>query len=83
VFLGWSRDGQVSATTGGWLEAARRSSFTGLTRSGQEGATADTVPAGQRRAEGTIDDDEHLAAYNAFLARINAAEPQRSDRTAE
>jgi hypothetical protein len=26
-------------------------------------------------ARGGIDDDEHLAAYNAFLARLNQAEP--------
>ena len=28
-------------------------------------------------ARGGIDDDEHLAAYNAFLARLNQAEPGR------
>ncbi len=84
VFLAWSRDGQIAASTGGWLEAARRTSFARLTGPGPDrAAAAATVPAGQRRDEGTIDDDEHLAAYNAFLARINAAEPRRNDGTAE
>jgi hypothetical protein len=101
VFLVWSRDGRVSASGGGWLEAARRASFTGLTgatvTTGTTGATgtgAGATGAGQPRqtvpataatpgtpdsqpaqgGDGTIDDDEHLAAYNEFLARINASE---------
>jgi cytochrome c oxidase assembly factor CtaG len=46
------------------------------------GATADQVGAGQVAAgdwsaRGGIDDDEHLAAYNAFLARLNDAESSR------
>jgi cytochrome c oxidase assembly factor CtaG len=89
VFLAWSRDGEISATGHSWLESARRTSFAGLTGSGPERTAAagtpaaGRVPAGQRRDEGTIDDDEHLAAYNAFLARINAAEPRGHDGTAE
>ena len=89
VFLVWSRDGQMSASTGGWLEAARRASFTGLTgtgtsppeRTAPEQTAAATAGApgspdgpAARPDEGTIDDDEHLAAYNEYLARINAAE---------
>jgi hypothetical protein len=33
-------------------------------------------------AQGAIDDDEHLAAYNAYLARLNSAAPDtdRSER---
>lgn len=83
VFLSWSREGQISRSTGGWLEAARRASFAGLTGSGRERAPAGSVPAGQRRDERTIDDDEHLAAYNAFLARINAAEHRGDSSTTE
>jgi putative copper resistance protein D len=95
VFLAWSRDG-VATSTGGWLEAARQSSFAGLT-----GTTSPADPVGQTadattnaasaeggagdagldpRDGGTIDDDEHLAAYNEFLARINAAGPRRTGR---
>ena len=96
VFLAWSRDGRISATGRSWLESARRSSFAGLTGAatgaapapapGPEGmaaagaAATGSVPAGQRRDEGTIDDDEHLAAYNEFLARINAPHPRHPPR---
>jgi hypothetical protein len=34
-------------------------------------ATAGSAPAASGRREENVDDDEHLAAYNAFLARIN------------
>ena len=81
VFLGWSRDGQLAAGGRSWLESARRASFTGLTGSGQQSAATASVPARQQRDEATIDDDEHLAAYNAFLARINAAERDRDHGT--
>jgi cytochrome c oxidase assembly factor CtaG len=67
VFLAWSRDSRAHAPQrGGWLESARRASFATLTRS--PGAADD----------GTIDDDEHLAAYNEFLARINAPARERA-----
>jgi cytochrome c oxidase assembly factor CtaG len=85
VFLAWTRQGQA-ATGGGWLEAARRASFAGLTgttitSTGSPTPTADApAPAGQPGDGGTIDDEEHLAAYNEFLARINAAESRRTDR---
>jgi cytochrome c oxidase assembly factor CtaG len=87
VFLAWARDGRA-ATGGGWLESARRASFAGLTGTSPS-TTADGTTAGpdsqpgndDRPADGgTIDDDEHLAAYNEFLARINAAESGRSER---
>jgi len=79
VFLAWSRDGQISVGGHGWLESARRASFAGLTGSGAERETAGTAPAGPQREAATIDDDEHLAAYNAYLARINAAQSRRND----
>jgi putative copper resistance protein D len=82
VFLAWSRDGQISVGGHGWLESARRASFAGLTGSGAERETTGTAPAGPQRAAATIDDDEHLAAYNAYLARINAAQSRRNDAEA-
>jgi putative copper resistance protein D len=43
---------------------------------GENGTAAATAPAAAANWDGRggIDDDEHLAAYNAFLARLNAAE---------
>jgi cytochrome c oxidase assembly factor CtaG len=95
VFLAWSRDG-LATSTGGWLEAARQASFTGLTgtsaASPAASQTADATATGEPAAQsapsgdagpaddGTIDDDEHLAAYNEFLARIHAADSHRTDR---
>jgi hypothetical protein len=35
------------------------------------GPAAGSAPAASGRREENVDDDEHLAAYNAFLARIN------------
>jgi cytochrome c oxidase assembly factor CtaG len=76
VFLGWSRQAQ-GADSRGWLETARRASLEQLTTAGPAaGATAGS-PAGAtarpaRSSRSDIDEDEdQLAAYNAFLARIN------------
>jgi putative copper resistance protein D len=56
----WATDNRASVASHGWLEAARRTA----------------VPAGRdpdRR--GIDDDDDHLAAYNAYLARLHRPEP--------
>jgi len=48
---------------------------------GSEGAAAPSAPAAvnwDRR--GGIDDDEHLAAYNAYLARLNDGRPGGAGR---
>jgi putative copper resistance protein D len=75
----WSRD-ERSATQGhGWLEAARRASFERLVAAGAPGGNepggAAAAGASPARREGPraggIDDDEHLAAYNAYLARLH------------
>jgi cytochrome c oxidase assembly factor CtaG len=50
------------------------------TESARDGAGADAGPAPAAVSwdgRGGIDDDEHLAAYNAFLARLNEAETRR------
>jgi putative copper resistance protein D len=62
VFL---RDKRAYETMGGWLEAARSQAFYD-----QVGAESDASAAGRRRGT-TVDDDEHLDAYNAYLARLN------------
>jgi len=58
----WSRDDRP-VTTSGWLEAARKSRFDEVVT---PGGTAAAKPG-----HGGIDDEEHLAAYNAYLARLN------------
>ena len=40
-------------------------------------AAGEPATAGDWSGRGGIDDDEHLAAYNAFLARLNESEPGR------
>jgi cytochrome c oxidase assembly factor CtaG len=79
VFFAWSRDSRASATSGGWLESVRRANFAGLTGTDTGAAPQATASgAGRKHDEATIDDDEHLAAYNEFLARINAAQSHRT-----
>jgi len=91
VFFAWSREKQADGGLG-WLESARRSNFATLVSSHQDANAAGSpgVPASARSASAgatpvsaasvsdaeSVDDDEHLAAYNAFLARINKP-PQR------
>jgi hypothetical protein len=47
---------------------------------GASAATAEPAAALRWDKRGGIDDDEHLAAYNAFLARLNDAESSRKHR---
>jgi cytochrome c oxidase assembly factor CtaG len=72
VFFAWSRERQADGGLG-WLESARRASF--ATRV-QEVSTARD---GSKAAE-SVDDDEHLAAYNAYLARLNARSDDAGER---
>jgi cytochrome c oxidase assembly factor CtaG len=96
VFLAWSMDERAATSGRGWFEAARRASMAALVAShpaplaagdghgaGTDGAGADSAAPGAGAnwdGRGGIDDDEHLAAYNAFLARLNEAEPGRRQR---
>jgi hypothetical protein len=85
VFLMWSMDERAATSGRGWFEAARRASMASLVASYPKpgAAPGGAGPAGSAQAapeptwdgRGGIDDDEHLAAYNAFLARLNEAEP--------
>ncbi len=70
VFLMWSRDERAAISGHGWFERARQENLATLVSQGQpsEGGRAAANPAVGR---GGIDDDEHLAAYNAYLARLN------------
>ena len=76
VFFAWSREKRADGGLG-WLESARRSNFATLVSAHQDanaapGGSPSSAPATTRAVEReSVDDDEHLAAYNAFLARIN------------
>ncbi|MGH3398582.1 MAG: cytochrome c oxidase assembly protein [Streptosporangiaceae bacterium] len=86
VFLMWSMDTRAAASGHGWFESARKASMATLVASHQPAAQqAQPGLASQASTEGSgagvtsapwsdrggVDDDEHLAAYNAFLARLN------------
>ncbi|HEV2373535.1 MAG TPA: cytochrome c oxidase assembly protein [Streptosporangiaceae bacterium] len=69
----WSRDTTTASLSRGWLEAARKSRFEELVAS--QAADAGRLAGQSGPGRGGIDDDEHLAAYNAYLARLNATRP--------
>jgi putative copper resistance protein D len=83
VFLMWSRNELADTRAQGWLEAVRKSNFNELvashaaapeepSRAGEtSGASVPQAAAKTASTSGGIDDDEHLAAYNAYLARLN------------
>jgi cytochrome c oxidase assembly factor CtaG len=64
VFLQWATDSRASSRNLGWLEAARRATVAPDT-AGDSGLDIDS-------------DDERLAAYNAYLARLHDSEPGHS-----
>jgi cytochrome c oxidase assembly factor CtaG len=73
VFLMWARDERTAVSGRSFFERARRENLATLVAStgpaSVEVGDAGPVPSGGGR--GGIDDDEHLAAYNAYLARLN------------
>ena len=73
VFFGWSRERRPSSGMG-WLEAARRANMADRVAEAVPDVAAG-VPAPDlrksRRETDIDDDDEQLAAYNAYLERIN------------
>jgi cytochrome c oxidase assembly factor CtaG len=72
VFLMWSRDDRAAVSGHGFFERARQANLATLTAPAGVGASAQQAAADVR---GGIDDDEHLAAYNAYLARLNQQPP--------
>ncbi|MGH3168417.1 MAG: cytochrome c oxidase assembly protein [Trebonia sp.] len=71
VFYGWSRERRPSGGMG-WLEAARRTSMADRFAEAAASSDAAAGTATQVRSRGNIDeDDDQLAAYNEYLARIN------------
>jgi cytochrome c oxidase assembly factor CtaG len=78
VFMMWSTDERAATSGRGWFELARRENLATLVASHglPQDAAARSAAAGRLpEARGGIDDDEHLAAYNAYLARLNQAPP--------
>jgi cytochrome c oxidase assembly factor CtaG len=75
VFLMWARDERTAVSGRSFFERARRENLatllatTGPAAPGPSEASQVPMPAADNR--GGIDDDEHLAAYNAYLARLN------------
>lgn len=72
VFFAWSREARTDSGLG-WLEAARRANFATLVNAhyDPDKSRGGSPSAGAPGRAENVDDDEHLAAYNAFLARIN------------
>jgi cytochrome c oxidase assembly factor CtaG len=81
VYVMWAHADRMGTRSRGWLEAVRTASFDTLVKppapaSGPQSAAASTAApaaaaAGSSSGRGNIDDDEHLDAYNAYLARLN------------
>src|SRR5579859_8231763 len=74
VFFAWSRE-QLADGGLGWLESARRANFAAQVGARPQAGASPGIPAQTARADAdadeSVDDDEHLAAYNAYLARLN------------
>jgi putative copper resistance protein D len=69
VFVVFLRDQRAHTSMGDWLEGARRQTLHDAVA-----LTGGTAPAGSNQRRGqTVDDDDHLSAYNDYLARLNAA----------
>jgi cytochrome c oxidase assembly factor CtaG len=72
VFLMWSTDERAALSGHGWFERARRENLAALVGAQGLAESEGAIRAGNvPSSHGSIDDDEHLAAYNAYLARLN------------
>jgi cytochrome c oxidase assembly factor CtaG len=75
VFWMWSTDERTGSQARSWFERARRENLATLVGSHPAGGGGAGAPAALAEGRGGIDDDEHLAAYNAYLARLNQTPP--------
>jgi cytochrome c oxidase assembly factor CtaG len=73
VFLMWARDERTAVSARSFFERARRENLATLVASAGPASVeaGDPGPVPSAGSRGGIDDDEHLAAYNAYLARLN------------
>ncbi len=81
VFLMWSRDERAAVSGRGMFERARQANLAALVTSDHPvpaGAGATAAAAASPADSRSIDDDEHLAAYNAYLARLHQSPPGSS-----
>jgi putative copper resistance protein D len=78
VFVVFLHDKRAHGTMGDWLEGARSHALQDAV--GHAGVVAPPQPDSRRGR--TVDDDEHLAAYNAYLAQLDrsAAVPGTTER---
>jgi putative copper resistance protein D len=82
TFFQWTRETRSSASMG-WLESARQSNLAERIAEANP-ADATSEPARNRVAGGAVrtasvdDDEDQLAAYNEYLARINGSESGRA-----
>ena len=77
TFFAWSRETRPSGGMG-WLESARRANLAEHT-----GEHMNTAGAPASRGAANVDeDDNQLAAYNAYLARINGPVSRETDKSA-
>jgi hypothetical protein len=87
TFFQWSRETRPSASMG-WLEVARRSALADRIAEANPAGSASAQAQGRvtSSAARTVDvdqDEDQLAAYNAYLARINGSAGPESDRAAQ
>jgi putative copper resistance protein D len=85
TFFQWTRETRPSVSMG-WLESARRASLADrIAEANPTRAAGDEPASGAARNADVDEDDDQLAAYNDYLARINGAPasslsaPQRDD----
>ena len=76
TFFQWTRESRSSAAMG-WLESARRASIAErIAESSPAGPAGDPARNGTQGASSRLtdvdEDDDQLAAYNAYLSRINS-----------
>jgi cytochrome c oxidase assembly factor CtaG len=74
VFIAFLQDKRAQGSMGFWLEGARTQAL--RDNAAQVGVDS-PLTAGRSRHQ-TVDDDEHLDAYNAYLARLDSSAPNGS-----
>jgi cytochrome c oxidase assembly factor CtaG len=82
TFFQWTRETRPSASMG-WLESARQANLAERIAEANPAdaprePTPDGVGSGAVRTGSVDDDEDHLAAYNEYLARINGSESGRA-----